>query len=283
LPNKQVTLLVNERGAKNTSNNKPMKKIIYLLGITIFLAGFSVQQADAQSFIKKLKKKAEDAAIDKVFEEETSDENKQGNTYESSDRSSSPTNTKGGGLNAETIDVNESIADAEAAFNNKEYGDARYSIRQAIQGIELEIGENILNDLPEEISEMKVVTSADKVTSTGIGFVGLIIERTYRGGDQELKVEIGNDAGMLSAVNMYLSSGAYGTTSTEEQNYKRIKFQGHNAIIEYDEYTGYKLSVPFGQSSILVINGVNFNNEDEFMDAASNINLENIKNQLGEQ
>jgi hypothetical protein len=257
-----------------------MKKITYLLGLTLLLVAISVQQAEAQSFIKKLKKKAEDATIDKMFEDEKSNGNQSGQTNEYQD---SPSNSKGGGLNAETIDVSENIADAETAFNNKDYSDARYSIRQAIHGIELEIGENILDDLPEEIGGMKIVSNADKVTSTGIGFVGLIIERTYRGGDQELRVKVGNDAGMLSAVNMYLSSGAYGATSTEDQNFKKTKFQDHKAIIEYDEYSGYKLSVPFGQSSVLITEGVNFNNEDEFMDASSNINLENIKNQLGEQ
>jgi hypothetical protein len=111
----------------------------------------------------------------------------------------------------------------------------------------------------------------------------LIIERTYRGGDQEFRVKIGNDAGLLSAVNMYMTSSSYSATTDEEQNWKHTKFKDNKAIIEYDEYSGYKLSVPFGQSSILVTEGVNFNSESEFMEASLNIDLENIKKQLGEQ
>ncbi len=34
------------------------------------------------------------------------------------------------------------------------------------------------------------------------------------------KVTIGNDAAMISAANMYLASGAY-ATSSEDQNYKQ--------------------------------------------------------------
>jgi len=88
---------------------------------------------------------------------------------------------------------------------------------------------------------------------------------------------------MLSVVKMYLASGAYGSSTGQEEDYKQIKFQGNQALIEYDEYTGYKLSVPFGQSSILIAEGINFKTEDDFMDASLNIDLDKIKNQLGEQ
>jgi hypothetical protein len=53
-------------------------------------------------------------------------------------------------------------------------------------------------------------------------------------------------------------------------------------VLEYDEYSGYKLSVPFGQSSILVTNGINFMTEKEMMDASENIDIEKIKKVLGE-
>jgi hypothetical protein len=78
---------------------------------------------------------------------------------------------------------------------------------------------------------------------------------------------------------MVISSKAY----TEDPNQKRTTFKGYEAILEYDEYSGYELSVPFGQSSIMLAKGVNFSNEEELMNAAENIDIEKIKKELGEQ
>ena len=122
----------------------------------------------------------------------------------------------------------------------------------------------------------------DNVASGSIGFVGLIIERMYRGNDQQLKVTVGNDAALLTSVNMYLSSGSY-ASSTEEQNHKQLKFKEYRGVLSYDDYSGYTLSVPFGQSSIFVAEGVNFANEQEIIAAANEFDIEKIKNEFGEQ
>lgn len=264
----------------NPENLFIMKHKIYFFSLLLFFSGFSLQ-VSSQNFIKKVKKKAEDAAVEKVFEKIDGSEDESGRQSSSSENTGT-NNTRGDGLSSSAPDVKQNIDDARLAYGNKEYSDARYSIRQAILGVELEIGKNILDDLPESIGELSKVPSEDNVTSSGIGFVGLIIQRVYRGDDQEFTVTIGNDAGLLSITNMYLSAGNYATTS-EDQNYKQTRFKDYKAIIEYDEDTGYKLSVPFGQSSVLVTEGVNYNTEEEFMDASQNIDIETVKQQLGEQ
>ena len=68
-----------------------------------------------------------------------------------------------------------------------------------------------------------------------------------------------------------------------QQNWKQTKFKGNRSIIEYNEGSGYKLSVPIGQSSLLVFEGVNFSTEADFMKAANEIDADGIKKQLGEQ
>jgi hypothetical protein len=87
----------------------------------------------------------------------------------------------------------------------------------------------------------------------------------------------------MSAVNMYLSNGGYAQTTNGQQNWKQTKVKGYKAIIEYDESSGYKLSVPVGQSSLVVWEGVNFANEQEMMNAANSFDLDGIKKMLGEQ
>jgi hypothetical protein len=253
-----------------------MRKIIFILAGVLLFSFISIQDTNGQSFIKKIKKKTKEVT-EKIFEDknDTNDDDEQGNT-------STTTNTRGSGLDKAELNVQESIKDAQTAFNDKKYTDARYNIRQAILGVELEIGEKVLESLPESIAGIPKVADRDNVTSSGIGFVGLIIERVYQGGGQEFRVSVGNDAGLISIVNMYLSSGAY-ASSSEEQDYKHTKFKEYPAIIEYDDDTGYTLSVPFGQSSLLVTEGVNFSTESEFMDASLIIDLETIKTQLGEE
>jgi hypothetical protein len=258
-----------------------MKKILCLAGLLILLSGLTIHQASAQNLLDRAKKKVQDATINKVGG--TDDQNASESPQESrSIDSNSPANTKSGGLSNTRIDVAQNITDAGKAFNEKKYSDTKYSIRQAILGIELEIGKNILKELPESVAGLPKVESEDNVTSTGIGFVGLVINRNYREEEKEFRITIGNDAAMLSGVNMYLASGAY-ASSQQEENIKQTKFKEYRAVIEWDESAGYKLSVPFGQSSILVTEGVNFNTEEEFMNASLTIDLELIKKHLGEQ
>ncbi|HKL38229.1 MAG TPA: hypothetical protein VJ876_04985 [Bacteroidales bacterium] len=254
-----------------------MKKLIFLWGLTGAFLLASGTASYSQSFIKKLKKKAEEKVIEKAFgEQEEEQEARQKTAHPSM------TNTRGEGLVTTAPNVNKSIEEAETAFREKEFARSRYAIRQAILGVEMEIGANILKGLPDKVESLDKDPERDRVTSTSIGFVGLTVERVYTADDQQLEVTVGNDAAILSAVNMYMASGAY-AQSSDEQDYKEVDFQGRRGILEYDDYEGYSLSVPFGQSSVLVVNGVNFVNEEAIMKAAGHFNLDQIKKQLEEQ
>lgn len=248
-----------------------------ILGLVLIL--FTGQQISAQSFLKKLKQRAEDEIIDDMFGDKKKTEDA---SFQQTSSASDVKNNSGGGLTHTAPDVAENISNAESAFKQGSYTEARYAVRQAILGIEMEIGQNILEGFPETVKGLNTVPENDNVASASIGFVGLIIERVYRGNDQQLKVTVGNDAVMLSSVNMYLTSGAY-ASSSEDQNHKQVKFKDYRGVLAYDDYSGYTLSVPFGQSSIFVAEGVNFESEQEIMAAANEFDLENIKNEFGEQ
>ena len=254
-----------------------MKKLMLLLSLTGALVLVSGSESYSQSFIKKIKKKAEEKLIKEAFGEEEKEEVSNPET-----EGPSMTNTRGSGLVTTPPDVESNITDAEAAFGKKEFSRTRYAIRQAMLGIEMQIGQNILKNLPRQVEGLGANTELDRVASTSIGFVGLTIERVYQSSDQELKVTVANNAAMLSAVNMYLSSGYY-QESSAEQDYKTVDYKGYRSVLEYDDASGYTLSVPFGQSSLMVFEGVNFADEQEIMKAADNIDLENIKKELGEK
>jgi len=195
-----------------------------------------------------------------------------------------PSNNSGGGLISTPPDVKQNLDDAEASYKKSSYGESRYAVQQAMQGVELEIGNKILASLPETVTALKKDATADQVTSTGYGWAGLTIHREYDDTkDKELRVTVANNAMWMSALNMYMSSGGYAQQTNGQQNWKQTKVKGYKAIIEFDESSGYKLSVPLGQSSLIVFEGVNFANENDMMAAANVIDIDGIKKMLGEQ
>jgi hypothetical protein len=141
----------------------------------------------------------------------------------------------------------------------------------------------VLKSLPETVTALPKVAEEDKVTSTGWGWVGLTIQRTYRQDEKQLLTTVANNAAWMSAVEMYLSNGGYAQQTNGEQNWKQVKVKGYRAIIEYDESSGYKLSVPIGQTSLIVWEGINYKTEQEMLAVANAFDIDGIKKMLGEK
>lgn len=266
-----------------------MKRKLLLLGIILCAVTLTVA---GQGLVGKLKQKAEQAAekaLEKKAKEKVGvDENNSntdgsGNSNSTGNNNGNPANKGGGGLVTAPPDVKQNLSDAESAFKGSNYGDARYAVQQAMLGVEMEIGNKVLKSLPETITGLPKNAEADKVTSTGWGWAGLTIQREYLKGDKQLRTTIANNSVWMASVNMYLANGGYAQQTNGQQNWKQTKVKGHRAIIEYDESSGYKLSVPLGQSSLIVWEGVNFASEQEMISAASAFDIDGIKNTLGEK
>jgi hypothetical protein len=240
----------------------------------------------SQGVVGKLKQKASqvgEQAIDRKVNEKTGI-NQPGTNQPVSNPSgpgNTPAHTAGGGLVVTPPDVKTNMADAESSFKSGNYSDARYALRQAMLGVEMEIGNSVLKSLPETVSGLKFQSEADQVTSTGYGWIGLTIYREYGSDSKQLNTTIANNAAWMSAVNMYLSNTHH--ASSGQQNWKQTKVKGYKGIIEYSDGSGYKLSVPIGQSSVIVWEGINFTSEQEMMNAANAFDIDSIKNKLGEK
>lgn len=254
--------------------------------ICIFLSLAFASSAGAQGLLKTLQKKAgqaADKALDKKVDEKLGVNSGNSNSGNQSSGSNNPSNKGGGGLISTPPDVNQNLSDAESSYKSKSYGEARYAVQQAMLGVEMEIGQMVLKSLPESVDGMSKEPEADKVTSTGWGWVGLTIQREYQKGDKELRTTIANNSAWMAAINMYMTNGGYSQTTNGEQNWKQTKVKGYKAIIEYDDSRGYKLSVPLGQSSLIIWEGVNFASEKEMMTAAESFDIDGVKKMLGEQ
>lgn len=242
------------------------------------VAAFQTSPTQAQGLLKKIK--------DKVNQTVNTASN---NTSTDPSTSSTPTTKKstgnktGEGLVITPPDVNENLTAAEAAFKNGSYSEARYAVQQAMLGVEMQIGHQVLKSMPASIAGLKADTTQDKVASVSWGWQGLTIQRTYGDDDKKMNIAIANNAVLLQAVNLYFTNASFSQSNNEQQNWKQTKVKGNRAIIEFDKDSGYKLSVPLGQSSLLVYEGVNFANEQEMMNAANQLDIDHIKKLLGEK
>jgi len=271
-----------------------MKKLKTTLLFSACLLLFT-STASAQRLLDRIKQKAADAAekvIDKKIDQKTDEliggqaaETGVGSPVQASSSSSGnrPANKGGAGLISTPPNVNENLASAESAFKSGNLGQSRYAVQQAMLGVEMEIGQKLLKSLPETASGLPKQADQDQVTSSGWGWSGLTIHREYLKDDKQLRFTIANNSLLLSAVNLFLTNGAYGQTTGGQQNWKQTMLKGNKAVIEYDDSSGYKLSVPLGQSSLILFEGVNFANEQEMMAAANQFDIDLIKKTLGEK
>lgn len=242
----------------------------------------------AQGFLKKIKDKVINKTIDKEVEKKTgvpSESSESGNNNNSNSSSSGkPANKGGGGLtNTEPPDVKAQMAEAETAHGAKNYSDARYSLQQALMGIEIQLGRQILKSLPPTIVSVPADTLQDKVMSTQWGWNNLSIQRVYRKDDKQLTITIGNNSLYSGMVNMYFANAGMMEANNDKQNFKQVRVKGNKAIIQYDDSKGYTLMMQMGQTSLIVWECINFANEQEVMTAAASFDIDGIKKMMGEQ
>lgn len=259
-----------------------LKKTLLLSGLFLL---FNVYKSEAQ-FLKKLKEKVNTAVNSALPATDNSQSSSSTNSASATSSSSgSPVNKTGAGLtNTTPPDVNQQIADAEKSQKDGNYSDARYSIQQALMGIEIQIGKQILTSLPASVDGLDKDSTQNKVMSTQWGWNNLSIQSVYRKGDKQMTVTIGNNAAYSGFVNLYFNSAYSQTVSNEkDQNVKQTKLKGYKALITYDESKGYTLMVPLGQSSLIVWECINFPTEQEVMNAAGTFDIDGIKKMLGEQ
>jgi hypothetical protein len=261
-----------------------MKKITLYIAVTTVLIAFGATATQAQ-LLKKLKDKVEKKVTGKAEEPKKTEEpstNEQGPQQTSGGK---PTNKGGGGLkNTEPPDVNQQITDAEQAHKTSNFSDARYSIQQALMGVEIQLGREVLKSLPDTAANLPKDTLQDKVTSTQWGWSNMTIQRVYTDKkDKQLTITIGNNPIYSTIVFAYFNNPYMQQAGAENQKSKQVRVAGNKAIIEYDDSKGYTLMMPMGQTSVIVWECINFADENEVMTTAASFDIDGIKKMMGEK
>lgn len=258
-----------------------LKKLSLLTAIFLLCTTYS---GNAQ-LLKKLKDKVNNAIGNNSNTSSSSNSGADQN-MSTGNSSGSPANKRGGGLtNTTPPDVNQQMDDAEKSQAAGQYSDARYSLQQALMGVELQIGKQVLQSLPQSVTGLDKDTTQNKVMSTQWGWNNLTIQSIYKKADQQMTVTIGNNSVYSGFVDLYFNNAGYMQTSGNgsNQNAKQTKVKNYRAVITYDDSKGYTLLVPLGQSSLIVWECVNFATEQDVMNAASAFDIDGIKKMLGEQ
>ncbi|MEL6941204.1 MAG: hypothetical protein AAFO82_00925 [Bacteroidota bacterium] len=176
-------------------------------------------------------------------------------------------------------DVSQHIQDANTAVASQRYTDAKFEIQQAILGVELEIGYQILDNLPKSVSGMSFDENNDQVSSSDYGFVGFMVGRSYQGNAKVLNFSIVSNNVLVSTYGSMMTNSSY---ANSEGNQKTVNLEGNRGVLRF-ENGNYELGIPLGQSSLLMFDCDGFADENEVMNAAKLFKVNEIKQQLGEQ
>ena len=265
-----------------------MKKLIACLSAVV---AFSCLAPHAQAqLLKKLKDKVNEkinsAAGSNSSSSSSSDNSNNGSVASNGNNSSGPSNHTGAGLtNTAPPDVLSNIAKAETAGKDTNYSQVRYALQQAIMGVEIQLGRQIIQSLPNTVNGLTKDTTKNVVSSTQFGWSNMTIQTVYSDGkDKQMTVMIGNIPMYASMVGLYFNNTYVQNNVTEQNpNIKQVQVKGEKSIIQFDQNTGYSLITQLGQSTVIAWQCVNFATEDEVMNAANAFDIANIKKLMGEQ
>jgi hypothetical protein len=255
----------------------------FLLSFLLAMGG----SVNAQGILKKMKDKTNEAlerAANKAIGKEVED--KTGIPTGTNEQSSgSPRNKGGGGLtNTEPPDVKANMAEAEKLHGSAQYSNARFALQQALMGVEIQLGKEILESLPKTVSGLPYDETLDRVASSQWGWSNLTIQRVYTDKkDKQLTIGIGNAGIYGGLAQMYFANAGMVQAYGDQQNVKNVMVKGNKGIIQYDDSRGYTLIIGIGQAGGIVWEAINFSTEEEVMSAANSFDIDKIKKILGEQ
>jgi hypothetical protein len=255
-----------------------MKRIIFCCALIFFL--YTNRQVQAQGFLQKMKDKMN------ALKNNNNNSQQTNSSTNNSSNNGGPSNKTGQGLsNTPPPDVLTNIDNAAKLSTDSNFSAARYSLQQAIMGVEIQLGKQILQSLPNAVNGLTKDTSKNVVMSTHFGWSNMTIQTVYSDGkEKQMTVMIGNNPLYAGIVNMYANNATYiQANNANNQNIQQVQVKGQRALIEFDKSKGYTLILQLGQSSMIIWECVNFATEDEVLNSANSFDIDGIKKMMGEQ
>jgi len=156
-----------------------------------------------------------------------------------------------GELDAQNFDSK--IAEAQSAYKSGNLDDARVALQDALNEVNITIGKEVLELLPETMKDLSFDKEQDDVNGTGLGYAGLYVSRSYGETDiqKSASIVIITDSPLMAGFNTFLNMPAIMTSGTDSDQ-KRIKVGTYKAVLQINESEdgtkNYDVQVPFGTS-----------------------------------
>lgn len=168
------------------------------------------------------------------------------------------------------------LKEAETAYSNHNLDNARMALQDALEGINKEIGNEILKMLPVKLNELSCNQKEDNVTGAS-GFAGLFVTRSYASGEKNGKIEIMGDSPMIVSLNAILSMPTF--MSGSNSNDKKVKVAGYKGLLSKsagdNNNTSYTLQIPMNQTLVtFTVKGIF--TENDILNMANTIPFDKI-------
>jgi len=249
--------------------------------IILALAGILISPGLYSQALRGALNKVKKEALDKVVGGESNDQQQTASPADEPEQTGRPGQKSGGskGLEKSSKDVGISLGEASDAFSKNNYKKTRSSLTEALGNLDLMIGNKILKSFPSTVEGLSPIEANDQVASSSANWAGLTIKREYQKEDQWLSFSVLNSS-LAALANSAMNAGMY--TYSNQPNQKTIEVAGNQAVITFDESSGYKINVSLGQQTIVIIEGVNIPTESDFTKMANAFDYAFIKKMFGE-
>lgn len=212
-------------------------------------------------------------AAKSILEDDKKEEKKKENSSNTNDSNS----VRGKKLTPPKVE--EHLENASSALGSERWSEARFEVKEAMHGVEIELGYKILEEMPKSVKGLSYNADDDGVVSTGIGFVGMVVSRYYGDDGKRITATIGNNSALGASYGLLLNSGY----STNDGSQKNVTVQGNRGTMTFDGYNTYSLGVPFGQSSAFVLECEECTGEEDVMSAIDAFDISAFEKMLKDE
>lgn len=150
-------------------------------------------------------------------------------------------------------DFAKAMATAKSAYNAGKLEDTHFALEQAMQEVDLIIGQEVLKLLPPKMDTLTSNAKDDNVAST-VGYVGATIHRSYGKGQKKADISIISNSPLVAMMNSFLNAPLLGGMMSDGKT-KKVKVQGYKARLEKQDGSAegknnYELMIPLGSALI---------------------------------
>jgi len=174
-------------------------------------------------------------------------------------------------------DFAKAMATAKSAYSAGKLEETHFALQQAMQEVDLIIGQEVLKLLPPKMDTLINNPKDDNVASN-IGYVGATIHRSYGKGQRKADLSIISNSPLVAMMNTFLNTPMLGGMMNDGKT-KTVKVQGYKARLEKQEGStegknNYELQIPLG--SALITFKVDDCTDTQILEMANTIPLQQV-------